>query len=154
MSMLGNFILNSCTANSGNRNFNRGIYVRHDNVVSIIEGAAKFIPQRFRARITMRLKHGQHAPATSRSRGFQRRPNLGGVMVVVVNKQKTIALIFDFKAATRVLEFAQRSGNFFKWNSKLGGEGDHTNGILNVVLAGNIQNRLTELLAALTNAKD
>ncbi len=75
-------------------------------------------------------------------------------MGVVVNKQKTIALILDFEAATRVFELSQRSRNFLKWNSKLGGEGDHTNRILDVVLPGNIQNRFTKWLAAPMNAKD
>ena len=75
-------------------------------------------------------------------------------MGIVVNKQKTIALILDFEAATRVFELAQRSRNSLKWNSKLGGEGDHTNRILDVVLPGNIQNRFAKWLAALINAKD
>ena len=75
-------------------------------------------------------------------------------MGIVVNKQKTIALILDFEAAARVLELAQRSRNFFKRNSKLGGEGNHTNSILDVVLPGNIQNRFAQLLPAPINAKD
>src|SRR5437870_7067935 len=154
MTMRRDFIRYRFTADSRNRRLIGGINVGHDHTVGVIEGAAKFFAQRFGARIAMWLKHGQHAFATGRFRGFQRRADLGGVMGIVVNKQKTIALILDFEAAARVLELAQRSRNFFKRNSKLGGEGNHTNSILDVVLPGNIQNRFAQLLPAPINAKD
>ena len=74
-------------------------------------------------------------------------------MRVIVHEQKTIALILDLKPTPRVLEFTKRSCNFFKWNSKLRSECDHTKGIVHVVFAGNVQGCLAECLAALTNAK-
>jgi hypothetical protein len=86
----------------------------------------------------MWLKHGQHTFATGRSGGFQRRADLGRVMGIVVNKQKAIALVLNFEAAARVLEPAQRSRNSFERNSKLRGKGDYTNGILDMMLPGDI----------------
>src|SRR5438067_5673704 len=70
------------------------------------------------------------------------------MMRVIIDEQKPIALVLDLKATARMLEFAQRNRNFFKGNPKLGAEGDHANGILDIVPAGDIQDCFAQLLPA------
>src|SRR6266566_614354 len=101
----------------------------------------------------MRLKHGEHPFASSRSRSFQRSANFGGVMRVIVNKQKMFALIFDLEPASRVLELPKRSCDLFKRNSKLDRERDHSEGIVDIVRPGHVQHRLAEFLPVKINAK-
>src|ERR1700681_1979640 len=76
------------------------------------------------------------------------------MMRVIIDQEKTIARVFDFKTTTRVLELAQRGSNFFKRNPEFGGERDHADGIVDVVLAGNIQHRFAKLFALTMNAKN
>src|SRR5437016_12423186 len=101
----------------------------------------------------MGLKHGEHPFAANRPRSFQCSANFGRMMRVIVNKQKTLALIFDLEPASRVLEFTKRSCNFFKRNSKLDRERDYTEGIVDIVRPRHVQHRLAELLPARVNAK-
>src|SRR5438552_10723811 len=75
-------------------------------------------------------------------------------MRVIIDQEKTIARVFDFKTTTRVLELAQRVDNFFKRNPKFGGERDHADGSVDVVLAGDIQHRFAKLFALTINAKN
>ena len=119
MTAFDHFINNCLPADPRNRRFACGVNIRHHHAISLIEGGAKLPAQRFGAGIAMRLKHGQHPFATHGSRSLQCSANFGGVMRVIVNKQKTIALILDLKPAPRVLEFTKRSRNFFERNSKL-----------------------------------
>src|SRR5215472_521395 len=101
----------------------------------------------------MWLKHGQDTFASGRSRSLQSGTDLRWVVCVIIHKQEAITLVLDFEPAACVLEPAQRSRNLFEWNAKLGGKGDHSNGILDVVLSRNIQNRFTELPPFAINAK-
>ena len=107
MSMHRDFVGNRFSADSRNRRFAGRINVSHNHAIGIIESATKLVAQRFCPRIPVRLKHGQHAFATDRCRSFQCRADFGRVMSIVVNQQKTIALILDFKTAARVLKLAQ-----------------------------------------------
>src|SRR4029453_14895634 len=68
MPVRNDFISDYLSGHSRNRRFARSINVRHYHAVRIIERATKFLPQCFRARITVRLKHGKHALAPDRSR--------------------------------------------------------------------------------------
>src|SRR5437667_10719689 len=94
----------------------------------------------------MRLKHGEHPFPASRSRSLQCSANFGRVMRVIVNEQKALALIFDFKPASRVLEFTKRSCNFFERNSKLDRERNHSEGIVDIVRPWHAQHGLAEFL--------
>ena len=76
------------------------------------------------------------------------------MMRVIIDEQKPIALVLDLKATARMLEFAQRNRDFFKGNPKLGAEGDHANGILDIVPAWDIQDCFAQLLPVPINAKD
>src|SRR5439155_5118343 len=101
----------------------------------------------------MRLKHGEHPFPASRSRSLQCSANFGRVMRVIVNEQKALALIFDLKPASRVLEFTKRSCNFFKRNSKLDRERNHSEGIVDIVRPWHVQHGLAEFLLPKINAK-
>ena len=74
-------------------------------------------------------------------------------MGIIVNEQKTIALIFDFKSAARVLKFAKRCGNFFEWNPKLGGHCNYTEGIMDNVPTRSIERRFAQFSPPTINAK-
>ena len=105
MTAFNDFINDRLPADARNRRFARGINIRHHHAIRVVEGAAKPRAKRFRARITMGLKHGEHPLAASRSRSFQCSANFGRMMRVIVNKQKAFALIFNLEPASRVLEF-------------------------------------------------
>ena len=72
MTVRCDFVDDRLAADSRNRRFARRINIGDHHAVGIVEGAPEFFAQRLRARITMRLKHGQHALASDRSRGLQR----------------------------------------------------------------------------------
>src|ERR1051326_7320024 len=80
--------------------------------------------------------------------------NFGGMMSVIINEQKTIALILNLEPASCMLEFAKGSGNFFERNSKLCGDSDYTKGVVHVVFAGNIKSRFAEFFAAAGDAEN
>ena len=151
--MRRDLIHNRFTADSRNWRFAGSVNIRHDDAIGIIERAAKLVAQRFRARITMRLKHGQHSFAASRPRSFHRGANFGRVMGIIVNEQKAIALVLDFKSAARVLKFAKRGYNFFEWNPKLGRHCNYTKRIMDNVPARSIERRFAQFLPPTINAK-
>ena len=86
----------------------------------------------------MRLKHRQNPLPADRLGRLQRRANFGRMMSIIIDKQKTIAFVFDFETAARVLKFAKRAGNLFERNTELGRERDYTERVVDVVLTGNI----------------
>ena len=65
----------------------------------------------------MRLKHGQDAFAAGRARCRDGGPNFRRMMGVVIDQQKTIALIFNFESPTGVLKLSQRFSNFIERNA-------------------------------------
>ena len=67
----------------------------------------------------MRLKHGEHALATNRSRRLERGADFRRVMPVIVHQKKTGAVVLDFEPPARVLELRQRLRDFFKRNTEL-----------------------------------
>ena len=75
-------------------------------------------------------------------------------MRIIVHEQKPVALVFDFKTPSGVLEPAERSDNFREGYSQLRGEGDHPEGITHVVAARNVQDGLAELLTATKDTED
>src|SRR5438477_1198416 len=101
----------------------------------------------------MRLKHRQHALASDRFCRFQGRFDFSRMMSVIIDQQKTRAVVFNFKAPPRVLEFRQRLGDFFKRNAKLSRERDDAERVTNVVLTRNIQNGFAEFFFAAINRK-
>src|SRR5882724_9428321 len=110
--------------------------------------------QRFGSRKTMRLKYRQNTSTARRSCRLERSANLGGMMRVIINEQKTIAGIFYFKPAPGMLEFAKGSCNFRKRNPKLVRQRDHTDGIVDIVPSGNIQHRFAQFSAPKINKKN
>ena len=90
----------------GNAGLARRVNIGDDDMIGVVKGAAKFVPQRLGARITMRLKHRQDAFAAGRFRGRERGADLGRMMRVIVDEEKAIALIFDLEAAARVAKSA------------------------------------------------
>ena len=126
MSVRDDLIDDRLPADAGNRRFARRINVGHDDTIGVIEGRAKFLPQRLGPRIAMRLKHRQDAFAPGRFRGRERGANFGRMMRVVVDQQKALALVLDLETPAGVLETAQRSGDLLERNSQFGGERDDT----------------------------
>jgi hypothetical protein len=101
----------------------------------------------------MRLKHGEDAFASSRSRSFQCSENFGRVVRVIVDKQKALALILDLEPASRVLEFTKRSYDFFERNSKLDRERNDPERIVDIMASGGVEGRFAQPLASTINAK-
>src|SRR5437660_10903249 len=124
MAVRHDFINDRLPSDAGKRRLARCVNVGDDYTIGIVEGAPKFAPQRFRARIAVRLKHREDAIASGRLRSREGRADLGGMMRVIVHQQKAVALVFDFEATARVLETAQRYDDFREWNSQLGRERD------------------------------
>ena len=154
MSVLRNLIGDRLAADAGDRRFTRSVDIRHDHVIGVIESAAKFLAQRFGARETMRLEHRQDAVSARRFGGGESGANFRRMMRVIVHQQKSIARILDLESAPRVLEFAQRSGNFLEGNPELGGQRDHPESVLHIMLARHVQHGFTELFAAPEHTKN
>ena len=75
-------------------------------------------------------------------------------MRVIIHEEEAVALVLDFKTPPRVLEAAERMDDLRKWNSDLRGKRNDPERIADVVPAGNIQDRFTQLLAAAKDRKD
>ena len=76
------------------------------------------------------------------------------MMSVIIDQQETITLVFDFKAATSVLEAREQFFDFVEWNSQLRCESNDAECIAHIVLARHTQNRFAQLFATAINAKD
>src|SRR5579872_1013780 len=81
-----------------NRLFTRGIDIRHDQEVGLIEGAAEVVPEVLRARKAVRLKKHQQAVVTAAARGLERGANLHRMMAVVIDQGNAAHGAFDLKA--------------------------------------------------------
>src|ERR1041385_348947 len=103
----GDFIGDNLPSHPWNWCFVRSINIRHHNPVRLIEGAPKFRAQSFRARVSMRLKHGQDTVASTRSRRLEGGANFRGMVRVIIDQQETIARVFNFKTAPRMVELAK-----------------------------------------------
>ena len=119
VSVPNDLVRDDLSGHSRDRRFIRSINICHDCAVRIVERATEFLPQRFGARITMRLKHGKYAFAADRSGRLERGADFRRVMPVIVHQKKTRTVVFDFEPAARVLELRQRLCDFFKSNTEL-----------------------------------
>ena len=108
-----------CPVIPGNGRLTRRINVGDDDVIGVVECRAKFDAQRFGPRIAMRLKHRQHAFATGGFGGRERGADLRRMMGVIIDEQKALALIFDLKAAARVLKSAVTISRFSRKESRV-----------------------------------
>ncbi len=107
MTVRRDFIGDRLAANSGNRRFAGGINIGHHHAVGVVESLAKFLaPALWCANIDAVETSSARACVCGPGR-LQRGADLGGMMRVVVHQQETIALIFDFEPAARVLELAK-----------------------------------------------
>ena len=106
MAVLGNRIRDRLAGHTRQRRFARGVNIGNNDVIGVVEGASKLVPQRLGAGITMRLEHGQDAFASGRARGRERGADLGRMMRIIVDEEKTISLIFDLTAAAGMAEGA------------------------------------------------
>ena len=143
----------SFAADFWERRFARRINVGHDDTIGVIERAAEFFGQRLGARIAMRLKHGEYAFASHRARGLKGRFDFSGMMPVIVHQKETRAVVFNLESSPRVLEFPERSGDFIERHAELARQRDHTDGVVNVVLARHVQHPVSEFFAAAVNRK-
>src|SRR5436853_3635497 len=75
------------------------------------------------------------------------------MMTVIIDQQKSRAVVFDFKTPARVLELGQRSGDFFKRNAEFSCKPDDTEGIANIVFARNVQDCFAKVFLAAINTK-
>src|SRR4030095_13698835 len=119
MSVRNDFVSDQLSGHSWNRRFMRSINIRYHHVIRIIERATKFLPQCFCARITVRLKHCEHALAPDRSGRLERGADFRRVMSVIVHQKKSRAVVLDFEPAARVLKLCQRFRDFFKSDAEL-----------------------------------
>src|SRR5207237_1733853 len=88
MTMRRNGVGNGLAADSGNGRFARRINIGDDDAIRLIEGSAKFLSQSFGPGVAVRLKHGQHAIAPSRTCRGQGRTNFWWVMGIVIDQDE------------------------------------------------------------------
>src|SRR5436305_11048060 len=139
MSMTRDFVSDRLATDARDWGLARGIDIGHNNAVGVIKRASEFMTQRFGSRKTMRLKHRQDAFTARRSCRLERGANFTGMMRVIIDQQKTIAGVFYFEPPPGVLKFAKGICNFFKRNPKFARQCDYPDGVVDVVLSGNIQ---------------
>src|SRR5437660_7673059 len=75
------------------------------------------------------------------------------MMAVIVDEEETLACIFDFEPAARVLKLAQRARDARERHAELARERNHPKRVMHVALAGNIQHRFAQALASTINVK-
>jgi hypothetical protein len=102
MSMLRDRVGNRLTGYSWQGRLTRRVNVGDDDMIGVVECSAKFEAQRLGPGIAMGLKHRQHAFATGGFGGRERGTDLRGMMGIIIDEQKALALILDLKAAARM----------------------------------------------------
>src|SRR5438046_6563635 len=102
---------NGLPANPGNGRLARGINVGDNNAIGLIESSAKFLSQRLGSGVAMRLKHCQHAIAPSRTRRGKGGPNVGWMMRIIIDQQKSVAERFDLETPARGAKIEHGVGN-------------------------------------------
>src|ERR1700722_3873427 len=102
-----NRLRKSISGNAGNRLLAGGIDVHQHNHVSVIERAAKIVPQVLRACVAVRLEKNQDAVEVAAARGFQRGANFDGMVAVVVDQRDVVDHAFDVKPPPHAATFLQ-----------------------------------------------
>src|SRR6266404_8279395 len=111
-----NFLSDNLAGDSRNWRFASGINIRNHDSIRMVESGAEFLAQCSRPGIPMRLKHGQDAFTAGPARRLDRGANFCRMMGVVIDQQKTIALIFNFESPPGMLKLSQRFSDFFERN--------------------------------------
>src|ERR1700722_16761332 len=78
-----NRLRESVPRDAGERVLARGVNVHQDDHVSLVEGAAKFIPQVLGAGVPVRLEENEYPLEMADARGFERGANFDGMMAVI-----------------------------------------------------------------------
>src|SRR5258708_25145634 len=79
----------------------------------MIEGAAKIIPQVFRARVPVRLEKNEDALEMADACGFERGANFDGMMAVIVDQSDVVDDAFEVKPAPHAGKFPESNANQF-----------------------------------------
>src|SRR5947207_472496 len=99
----------SITANALDRRFARGIDIRHENDVGVVETGAEPVKQVSHASIAVRLYDRDHLTVDNSARGLQNRRYLDRMVAVIVDYGDAIPLARLGKAALHAFEIVQRS---------------------------------------------
>src|SRR5579863_7732768 len=85
-------------SNASNWRFIRGVDIRHDEQVRLIEGAAEVVPKVLRARKAMRLKEHEQPLITAAPRSFQRGTYFHWMMAIIIDQSNAAHRAFNLKA--------------------------------------------------------
>src|SRR3989454_1151736 len=126
---------------------------QHEHV-GLVECAAKLIPEKFGARIAMRLEKNQQPVELATPCGVERRANLRGVVAIIVNQRDAVDGALDVEAAAHAGEFTKALTNQVGRNIQVEGDRRGGSGIANVVDSRRRrQVEFSEIVAAVGEAK-
>src|SRR4029077_4439485 len=110
-----------------------GVDVGEHQHVGLVEGAAEFLPQMLRARVAMWVEEHQQTIELANAGSFQRGPDFGGVMAVIIDYRDVVDGAFDVEAAADAREFAEAFADQFRGNVEIERDSCCSGGVAHIV---------------------
>src|SRR5713101_3390054 len=110
-----------------------GVNVGEHQHVGLIKGAAEFVPQMLRARVTVRLEEQPQAIELANTRGFERGADFGGVMAVIVDHGNVVDRAFNVEAPADSREFAEAIADQLRGHVEVEGDSRCGRGVAHIV---------------------
>ena len=130
------------------------INVRHDNGLGGGKTMSKIIKQKSCSAMLMRLKNAPEPFGLITLLGsLETRLNFSRMMRVIVKDGDLIHTALECQPAMRTLESPQRLENVLRFNTAMTGNGDGSQGIINVMNTGKLQMAIPQKLMVMINVK-
>src|SRR5712692_286890 len=122
--------------------------------VGLIKGAAEFVPQMLRARVTVRLEEHQQAIELTNARGFERGADFGGVMAVIVDHGYVVDRAFNVEAPADSRESSEAIADQLRGHVQIKSDRCRSRGVAHVVDARRMKElENAEVVAFVSQAK-
>ena len=138
MAMRAHRLRDHLAGDARNRLLAGWINVRNEGEVGAIKRPAEFFLERQSARITVRLKHDEHAFPMTGPGGCNRGGDLRGMVSVIIDHQVPRRFIANLKSSSRTAESLKRGDDVFEPEADFQSKGNYGKSIDGVVSARDV----------------
>ncbi len=134
---------------AGDRRLARGIDMRDDHGVGVVEAGRELLEQRGEPRVAMRLHHGDDLAGRGLARRAQHRLDLDGMVAVVVDDRDAVPFAGAGETPAHAAEILQRLADHRVGDAELMRDRDRRGGIERIVAPRHRQRQLLDLVHGL-----
>src|SRR5215471_16622392 len=127
------------SGNPGNRRFAGRVDIGDDQQVRLVESPCELLPQMLRAGVAVRLEEHQQTVKFTAACRFERGPDFGGVMAIIVDDRDLADRSFDVKSAAYAGEVGKALANELRRDVEIEGNGGGGSRVADVVDAGRVR---------------